>query len=137
MPCMTLLSTLIRLLALQGICWPVMQITLSVFAHEKRLVVVWALIGTTTHASRSAQIWVSGATTRSISLFSSPYALPTSNYKARRLPHYIIRIILLSKAFQLLIIVAVNVLDRSVFECDVEVNREGIGGASLAHSNPL
>ncbi|KAF8334348.1 N-glycosylation protein-domain-containing protein [Amanita rubescens] len=52
------LSTLIRLLALQGICWPATQITLSVFEHEKRPVVVWALIGTTTCASRSVQIWV-------------------------------------------------------------------------------
>jgi len=52
------LSTLIRLLALQGICWPATQITLSVFEHAKRPVVVWALIGTTTCASRSVQIWV-------------------------------------------------------------------------------
>ncbi|KAK2463308.1 hypothetical protein APHAL10511_004963 [Amanita phalloides] len=52
------LSTLIRLLALQGICWPATQLTLSIFEHEKRPVVVWALIGTTTCMSRSVQIWV-------------------------------------------------------------------------------
>ncbi|KAF8627952.1 hypothetical protein AX15_004164 [Amanita polypyramis BW_CC] len=52
------LSTLIRLLALQGICWPATQLTLSLFEHEKRPVVVWALIGTTTCTSRSIQIWV-------------------------------------------------------------------------------
>ena len=34
-----------------------MQNTLSVFEHEKRPVVVWALIGTMTCASRSVQIW--------------------------------------------------------------------------------
>ncbi|PFH44917.1 hypothetical protein AMATHDRAFT_72117 [Amanita thiersii Skay4041] len=52
------LSTLIRLLALQGICWPATQLTLSIFEHQKRPVVVWALIGTTTCMSRSVQIWV-------------------------------------------------------------------------------
>ncbi|KAF8630556.1 hypothetical protein AX17_005368 [Amanita inopinata Kibby_2008] len=52
------LSTLIRLLALQGICWPATQLTLSIFEHEKRPVTVWALIGTTTCTSRSIQIWV-------------------------------------------------------------------------------
>ena len=52
------LSSLIRLLALQGICWPATQITLAVFEHDRRPVVAWALIGTTTCASRSVQIWV-------------------------------------------------------------------------------
>ncbi|KIL57770.1 hypothetical protein M378DRAFT_87435 [Amanita muscaria Koide BX008] len=51
------LSTLVRLLALQGICWPATQITLSLFEHQKRPLIVWALIGTTTCCSRSVQIW--------------------------------------------------------------------------------
>ena len=52
------LSTLIRLLALQGICWPATQLTITILEHDKRPAVVWALIGTTTCMSRSAQIWV-------------------------------------------------------------------------------
>ncbi|KAJ3577024.1 hypothetical protein NP233_g34 [Leucocoprinus birnbaumii] len=52
------LSTLVRLLALQGICWPATQLTVNIFEAAKRPTVVWALIGTTTCMSRSIQIWV-------------------------------------------------------------------------------
>lgn len=52
------LPTLIRLLALQGICWPATQLTCSILEHQKRPVIVWAAIGTTTCISRGVQIWV-------------------------------------------------------------------------------
>ncbi|TFK59621.1 hypothetical protein BDN72DRAFT_944165, partial [Pluteus cervinus] len=52
------LSTLIRLLALQGICWPATHLTMKILEHDKRPVIVWAIIGTTTCTSRSIQIWV-------------------------------------------------------------------------------
>ncbi|KAF8804173.1 hypothetical protein BYT27DRAFT_7214247 [Phlegmacium glaucopus] len=52
------LSTLVRLLALQGICWPATHLTLTILEHEKRPVITWALIATTTCMSRSVQIWV-------------------------------------------------------------------------------
>lgn len=52
------LPTLIRLLALQGICWPATKLTLTVLEHEKRPVITWAVIGTTTCVSKSLQIWV-------------------------------------------------------------------------------
>lgn len=54
----TPLSTLVRLLALQGICWPATHLTVTVFEVSKRPAVVWALIGTCTCMSRSIQIWV-------------------------------------------------------------------------------
>jgi hypothetical protein len=52
------LPTLIRLLALQAICWPATHLTLTIFEHEKRPVIVWAIVGSTTCMSRSVQIWV-------------------------------------------------------------------------------
>ncbi|KIM44330.1 hypothetical protein M413DRAFT_379368 [Hebeloma cylindrosporum] len=52
------LSTLVRLLALQGICWPATHLTLTILEYEKRPVICWAVIGTTTCMSRSVQIWV-------------------------------------------------------------------------------
>ncbi|KDR72822.1 hypothetical protein GALMADRAFT_212843 [Galerina marginata CBS 339.88] len=52
------LSTLVRLLALQGICWPGTHFTLTILEHEKRPVICWAVIGTFTCLSRSVQIWV-------------------------------------------------------------------------------
>ncbi|KAG6906748.1 hypothetical protein DXG01_012278 [Tephrocybe rancida] len=52
------LPTLIRLLALQGICWPATQLTCTILEHQKRPVVTWAVIGTTTCVSRGVQIWV-------------------------------------------------------------------------------
>ncbi|KAF8872625.1 N-glycosylation protein-domain-containing protein [Infundibulicybe gibba] len=52
------LPTLIRLLALQAICWPATHLTLTLLQHEKRPAAVWAAIGTTTSVSRSVQIWV-------------------------------------------------------------------------------
>ncbi|TFY74527.1 hypothetical protein EWM64_g9486 [Hericium alpestre] len=52
------LSTLIRLLALQAICWPATHLTLSVFEYDKRPVICWAVIGSTTCVSRSIQLWV-------------------------------------------------------------------------------
>ncbi|KAF5364727.1 hypothetical protein D9757_012499 [Collybiopsis confluens] len=52
------LATLIRLVSLQAICWPATHFTLTLLEHEKRPVIVWAIIGTTTCASKSVQIWV-------------------------------------------------------------------------------
>ena len=52
------LSTLIRLLALQAICWPATHLTLSFLEHAKRPVICWAVIGTTTSVSRAIQLWV-------------------------------------------------------------------------------
>ncbi|KAJ7595123.1 N-glycosylation protein-domain-containing protein [Mycena floridula] len=54
----TPLPTLIRLLALQAICWPALHLTLNILDVEKRPVVAWAIVGTTTSVSRSVQIWV-------------------------------------------------------------------------------
>ncbi|CDO73862.1 hypothetical protein BN946_scf185016.g19 [Trametes cinnabarina] len=51
-------ATLIRLLALQAICWPATHLTLSIMDHEARPLVCWAAIGTTTCCSRSVQLWV-------------------------------------------------------------------------------
>ncbi|KII84821.1 hypothetical protein PLICRDRAFT_117249 [Plicaturopsis crispa FD-325 SS-3] len=52
------LPTLIRLLALQAICWPATHLTLGVLRHEVRPAVCWAVVGTTTCVSRSVQLWV-------------------------------------------------------------------------------
>ncbi|KAI1789076.1 N-glycosylation protein-domain-containing protein [Ganoderma leucocontextum] len=51
-------ATLIRLLALQAICWPATHLTLSILSHEVRPLICWAAIGTTTCCSRSIQLWV-------------------------------------------------------------------------------
>ncbi|KAJ7027470.1 N-glycosylation protein-domain-containing protein, partial [Mycena alexandri] len=52
------LPTLIRLLALQAICWPATHLSLTLLNHAVRPAAVWAAIGSTTCASRSVQIWV-------------------------------------------------------------------------------
>ncbi|KAJ7854319.1 N-glycosylation protein-domain-containing protein [Mycena olivaceomarginata] len=52
------LATLIRLLALQAICWPATHLSLTLLDHARRPAAVWAAIGTTTCMSRSVQIWV-------------------------------------------------------------------------------
>jgi hypothetical protein len=52
------LSTLIRLLALQAICWPATHFTLALIGHEQRPVVCWAVIGSFTTCSRAVQLWV-------------------------------------------------------------------------------
>ncbi|KAJ3904924.1 hypothetical protein F5879DRAFT_921857 [Lentinula edodes] len=52
------LATLIRFISLQAICWLATHFTHSLLEHEKRRLIVWAVIGTTTCASRSVQIWV-------------------------------------------------------------------------------
>jgi len=52
------LPTLIRLFALQAICWPATHLTLTLLNHEKRPALCWAVIGTTTCYSRSIQLWV-------------------------------------------------------------------------------
>jgi len=54
----TPLSTLVRLLALQGICWPATHLTVNILEVSRRPTIVWAVIGTTTCMSRSVQIWV-------------------------------------------------------------------------------
>ncbi|KAG7085593.1 hypothetical protein E1B28_003144 [Marasmius oreades] len=52
------LPTLIRLLALQAICWPATQFTMQLFDVTARPATTWAIVGTTTCMSRSVQIWV-------------------------------------------------------------------------------
>ncbi|KAK7434575.1 hypothetical protein VKT23_018936 [Stygiomarasmius scandens] len=52
------LATLIRLLALQAICWPATYYTLVILDVGTRPVGTWAVVGTTTCMSRSVQIWV-------------------------------------------------------------------------------
>ena len=54
----TPLPTLIRLLALQAICWPATQITLTVLDARMRPAICWAVIATTTCCSRAVQLWV-------------------------------------------------------------------------------
>jgi len=54
----TPLPTLIRLLALQAICWPATQITLTVLDARRRPAICWAVIATTTCCSRAVQLWV-------------------------------------------------------------------------------
>ncbi|EIW52729.1 uncharacterized protein TRAVEDRAFT_134876 [Trametes versicolor FP-101664 SS1] len=51
-------AALIRLLALQAICWPATHLTLTLLDHEVRPLICWAAIGTTTCCSRSIQLWV-------------------------------------------------------------------------------
>ncbi len=52
-----LLPTLIRLLALQAICWPATHFTLVILDHRTRPLICWTAIGTTTCVSRGIQIW--------------------------------------------------------------------------------
>ncbi|KAH9943625.1 N-glycosylation protein-domain-containing protein [Amylocystis lapponica] len=52
------LPTLIRLCALQAICWPATLFTLQLLAHDRRPALCWAVVGTTTCCSRSVQLWV-------------------------------------------------------------------------------
>ncbi|KAI0751625.1 hypothetical protein C8Q80DRAFT_1218305 [Daedaleopsis nitida] len=51
-------AALIRLLALQAICWPATHLTLTILNHDARPLICWAAIGTTTCCSRSIQLWV-------------------------------------------------------------------------------
>lgn len=52
------MAVLVRLLALQSICWPATHLTLLVLSHSKRPTVCWAVIASTTCISRSIQMWV-------------------------------------------------------------------------------
>lgn len=52
------LATLIRLLALQAICWPATHFTLTLLSHRTRPAICWAVVGSTTCVSRSVQMWV-------------------------------------------------------------------------------
>ncbi|KZT20677.1 hypothetical protein NEOLEDRAFT_1158524 [Neolentinus lepideus HHB14362 ss-1] len=52
------LPTLIRLLALQAICWPATHFTLTFVGHIQRPMVCWAVVGTTTAVSRAVVMWV-------------------------------------------------------------------------------
>lgn len=54
----TIPSTIIRLFALQCICWPATHFTLQFFDYTHRPIACWAIIGTTTCYSRSVQMWV-------------------------------------------------------------------------------
>ncbi|KAF8321136.1 hypothetical protein DL93DRAFT_2072843 [Clavulina sp. PMI_390] len=82
-----LVPTLIRLLALQAICWPATHFTLITFDHSKRPLICWTIIGTTTCVSRSIQIWATSnlvatyaaiATPSSIGASSPPYSQSVS-----------------------------------------------------------
>ncbi|EPQ53263.1 hypothetical protein GLOTRDRAFT_111916 [Gloeophyllum trabeum ATCC 11539] len=52
------LPTLIRLLALQAICWPATHFTLSAIDHIRRPMACWAIVGSTTAVSRAMVMWV-------------------------------------------------------------------------------
>ncbi|KZV60248.1 hypothetical protein PENSPDRAFT_659675 [Peniophora sp. CONT] len=52
------LASLVRLLALQALCWPLTHATLTVLNSDVRPLACWAVIGSTTCISRSVQIWV-------------------------------------------------------------------------------
>jgi hypothetical protein len=47
-------ATLVRLLALQGICWPATHVTLRLAGATPA---GWALVGTATCCSRAVQMW--------------------------------------------------------------------------------
>lgn len=66
-----LVPTLIRLLALQDICWPATHFTLTTFNHIKRPLICWTIIGTTTCISRGIQMW---ATSNLVSASYSSFA---------------------------------------------------------------
>ncbi|KAH7919918.1 hypothetical protein BV22DRAFT_1074726 [Leucogyrophana mollusca] len=102
------LSTLIRLLALQAICWPATHATLGVLgglgSHTDtsfegslsildsallrwttiRPDVCWAIIGTTTCISRSVQIWVTSNLLQSSSASSSSLSLAYDKAKSSK-----------------------------------------------------
>lgn len=63
-----LVPTLIRLLALQAICWPATHFTLKTFDYIQRPLICWTIIGTTTCVSRGIQIW---ATSNLVSAYGS------------------------------------------------------------------
>ena len=52
-----------------AICWPATHFTLTLFNHNKRPLICWAIIGTTTSCSRSIQMWV----TSNIIVFPQPH----------------------------------------------------------------
>lgn len=52
-----LAATITRLLSIQCICWPLTGLTLWVLGHE-RVLFAWVVIGVTTAASRSVQMYV-------------------------------------------------------------------------------
>ena len=52
-----LLPTLIRLLSLQAICWPLTHLTLQILGPDRSLL-AWCVIGSTTAISNSVQLWV-------------------------------------------------------------------------------
>jgi hypothetical protein len=52
------LAALIRLLALQAICWPATHFTLALLDAAARPAATWAVVGTTTCCSRAVQLWV-------------------------------------------------------------------------------
>ena len=50
-------ATITRLLSIQCICWPLTGLTLWILGHERTLF-AWVVIGVTTAASRSVQMYV-------------------------------------------------------------------------------
>jgi N-glycosylation protein len=66
------MAVLVRLLALQSICWPATHLTLLILSHSKRPAVCWAVIGSTTCVSRSIQMWVCS----NLAVIRSPEHIP-------------------------------------------------------------
>lgn len=77
-----LVPTLIRLLALQAICWPATHFTLTVFDHAQRPLICWTIIGTTTCVSRSIQIWATSNVVSHPSFSSSVKSTPLHSQNA-------------------------------------------------------
>ncbi|TBU45375.1 N-glycosylation protein-domain-containing protein [Dichomitus squalens] len=74
-------ATLIRLLALQAICWPATHLTLTILSHEDRPLICWAAIGTTTCCSRAIQLWVTS------NIVPIPPSHPSHSSHSSHLPH--------------------------------------------------
>ncbi|EMD31587.1 hypothetical protein CERSUDRAFT_100258 [Gelatoporia subvermispora B] len=76
----TPLPTLIRVLALQAICWPATHLTLTLMNAPARPAACWAIVGTTTCVSRAVQMWVtSNIVVVAPSSSTSPSCSPTSS----------------------------------------------------------
>jgi len=77
------MAVLVRLLALQSICWPATHLTLLILSHSKRPTVCWAVIGTTTCISRSIQMWVCS----NLAVIRSPEHVPPHRKRINRLQY--------------------------------------------------
>ncbi|OCH91574.1 hypothetical protein OBBRIDRAFT_886890 [Obba rivulosa] len=84
----TPLPTLIRVLALQAICWPATHLTLTLMNAPVRPAACWAVIGSTTCVSRAVQMWVTSnivvvaPSSASTSATTSPSPTPAASAPA-------------------------------------------------------